>query len=66
MTQGVTLEEHSVECVTSSGKLPSAVSSGGTMKLMSFPAFSVASVKSKVRFHLFYGRILSIQYISKN
>ena len=51
MTQGVILEEHStsVECVTSSDKLPPAVSNGDTMKLMSFPAFSAASVKSKVR-----------------
>ena len=54
VTQGVTLEEHSVECVTSSDKLvPPAVSSGGVVKLMSFTTFSAASVKSKVRFYLF-------------
>ena len=53
ITQGVTLEGHSVECVTSSSykRSPSqTVSSGGVVKLMSFTAFSAASVKSKVRF----------------
>ena len=51
-TQGVVLEEHSVECVTSGEKrlLPPAVVSSGVVRLMSFTAFSAASVKSKVRF----------------
>ena len=46
------LEEHSVECVTSGEKrlLPPAMISSGVVRLMSFTAFSAASVKSKVRF----------------
>ena len=51
-TQGVVLEEHSVECVTSGEKrlLPPAMISSGVVRLMSFTAFSAASVKSKVKF----------------
>ena len=53
-TQGVTLEEHSVECVTSSDKLlpPALSSNGSVVKLMSFTTFSAATVKSKVSFLL--------------
>jgi len=48
--QGVTLEEHSVECVTSGEKQSlTAMTSSGAVKLMSFAAFNAASVKSKVR-----------------
>ena len=48
--QSVTLEEHSVECVTSGERqLLPAVTSSGVVKLMSFAAFNAASVKSKVR-----------------
>ena len=48
----MTLEEHSVECVTSSDKMlpPALSSSGGVVKLMSFTTFSAATVKSKVRY----------------
>ena len=51
--QGVTLEEHTVECVKSGNRrpLPPAMTDGGVMKLMSFAAFSTASVKSKVRLY---------------
>ena len=53
IAQGVTLEEHTVECVKSGDRrpLPPAVIDSGVMKLMSFAAFSTASVKSKVRFY---------------
>ena len=55
MPQGVTLEEHSLECITSGDQrsMPQAVSSGDVIKLMSYAAFSAASVKSKVRFQYF-------------
>ena len=45
------LEEHSVECVTSGEKrlLPPAMISSGVVRLMTFTAFSAASVKSKVK-----------------
>ena len=41
-----------MECVTSGEKrlLPPAVVSSGVVRLMSFTAFSAASVKSKMRF----------------
>ena len=52
ISQGATLEEHSVECITSGDQrlMPQAVSSGDVISLMSFTAFSAASVKNKVRF----------------
>ena len=52
--QNATLEEHSVECVKSVVKQssPSAAVSSGVMKLMSFTAFSAASVKNKVHLYI--------------
>ena len=52
--QNATLEEHSVECVKSVVKQssPSAAVSSGVMKLMSFTAFSAASMKNKVHLYI--------------